>query len=504
LACAAAPAVAQCELQKVIASDGAPYDEFGRTAAMSGNVAVVGAHNHGNSPPYFNNGHGAAYVFRFDGSNWVKEQQLLAPDAARTDYFGWSVAIDGDVAVIGSVYDDDLGSTSGSVYVFRFDGSAWVLEQKLLADDGEEDDRFGDAVDIDGDAILVGAPEPFTDRPGSAYVFRFDGSEWVQEQKLLASDGEAEDLLGRSVAIDGGVAVIGADGDDDLGWYAGAAYVFRLDASTWVEEQKLLADDGQTIDHFGISVGVSGDTVFVGAPFDLCCGSVYVFRFNQSDWDQVQKLGGAGGLTGDHFGEDVSLDGHTALIGARFDDDVGLQAGSVHVFRFGGASWIEEQELHASDGVIGDDFGGSVAFSGDNAVIGARLEDTSGYESGSAYMFVGLSGDDCNGNGLADTCDILAGTSADCQPNGVPDECDIADGTSEDANENGIPDECEVFPGDVNGDGDVDLNDLALLLAAYGTCAGDSDFDPRADFDDSGCVDLTDLATLLAHYGYAP
>ena len=154
-------------------------------------------------------------------------------------------------------------------------------------------------------------------------------------------------------------------------------------------------------------------------------------------------------------------------------------APSAYAFRFDGLNWIEEAKLTTSDAASSDYFGNAVSISGDVALIAAYLDDDGGISSGSAYMF---------------------GRFSDCQPNGVIDVCDIADGTSLDANSNGTPDECEQdCPGDLDGDRDVDLSDLAQLLSNYGMTAGATYED--GDLDGDGDVDLSDLAELLAHYG---
>ena len=198
----------------------------------------------------------------------ITEFKLLASDGTAEDAFGVSVSISGDVALVGAENDDDKGTDSGSAYVFRWNGSSWVQEQKLLASDGAADDEFGVSVSISGDVALVGAEGNDDDGSdsGSAYVFRWNGSSWVEEQKLLASDGATDDFFGNSVSISGDVALVGASGNDDNGLFSGSAYVFRWNGSSWVEEQKLVASDGAENDALGFSVSISGGVALVGAP----------------------------------------------------------------------------------------------------------------------------------------------------------------------------------------------------------------------------------------------
>jgi hypothetical protein len=269
---------------KLLASDSAESDWFGHAVSISGDVALVGAELDGDKGTYS----GAAYVFRWNGSAWAEEDKLLASDGLRYDFFGFSVSISGDVALVGAYGDDDSGTDAGAAYVFRWNGESWEEEDKLLASDGAAGDQFGHAVSISGNVALVGASWD-DDRgadSGAAYVFRWNGSSWEEEDKLLASDGAAGDQFGHAVSISGNVALVGAYLDDDSGTDAGAAYVFRWNGSSWLEEQKLLASDGDANDRFGSSVSISGDVALVGAFWDddnsTDAGAAYLFKIVDS------------------------------------------------------------------------------------------------------------------------------------------------------------------------------------------------------------------------------
>ena len=195
---------------------------------------------------------------------------------------------------------------------------------------------------------------------------------------------------------------------------------------------------------------------------------------------ELDKLLASDGAGLDQFGYSVSISGspgnEVAIVGAFLDDDNGTDSGSAYIYCFNGVSWVEEPKLLASDGAAFDQFGYSVSISGDIAIVGARLNDDNGTDSGSAYimggMFIsGLSGD-CNSNGISDLFDLfLNKTSSDCNDNGIPDECDIASGVSADVDVDGIPDECFAScPADNTGDGNVNVTDLLALLAAWGAC----------------------------------
>ncbi len=254
------------EIAKLLASDGAGGDQFGWSASVWGDVAVIGA-------PFDDDngsGSGSAYIYRFDGTSWAAEAKLLAADAAEGDRFGDSVSVSGDTAVIGANADDDNGFDSGSAYVFRFDGTNWVQEAKLLAADGAEVDFFGDSVSFSGDTAVIGAyrDDDNGNQSGSAYVYRFDGTSWVQEAKLLAADGAVGDELGFSISVSGDTAVIGAYRDDDNGTNSGSAYIFDLNCIT-APGPSLIGDDYiADLYAFGSLFASNNDTALVGPDAD--------------------------------------------------------------------------------------------------------------------------------------------------------------------------------------------------------------------------------------------
>ena len=306
-------------------------------------------------------------------TNWYEHKKLVASAGAADNYFGFSVSIDGDYAIIGAHADD---SFTGAAYIFKRDGTTWTKQAKLLASDGAAFDFFGGSVSIDGDYAIIGAPG---DIRGSAYVFKRDGTSWTQKKKLTASDGAAGDQFGCSVSICGDYAIIGAWYDDDNGDNSGSAYIFKRVGSNWNEQDKLLASDGAG-GHFGCSVSIDGDYVIIGAEWS---DSSYVFKREGTIWTQEDKLSASDYVSGDYFGCSVSIDGDYAIIGAYFKN---YYHGSAYVFKRTGTSWAEEDKLTASDD-RGYGFSFSVSIDGDYAIIGAPWDLENGYEHGSAYIF---------------------------------------------------------------------------------------------------------------------
>ncbi|MBR9814373.1 hypothetical protein GYB61_11025, partial [bacterium] len=381
------------EQQKLTANDGAAGDRFGTSVALSADSALIGA-------PFDDDAganSGSAYVFTRSGSVWSPQQKLTANDGAQFDLFGSSVALSGETALIGAPFNDDAGSNSGSAYVFTRSGAVWSQQQKLTASDGAADDRFGSPVALSGDTALIGAPfdDDAGNNSGSAYVFTRSGAVWSQQTNLTANDGAAGDRFGTSVALSADTALIGASLDDEPGSGSGSVYVFTRSGTVWSQQQKLTANDGAASDQFGTSVALLGDTALIGAPFDddsgPSSGSAYVFTRSGVVWSQQQKLTANDGVASDEFGTSVALSGDTALIGAIDDDDAGSDSGSAYVFTRSDAVWSQQQKLTASDGAADDQFGFSVALSGDTALIGAFGDDDAGSNSGSAYVFT-LSG----------------------------------------------------------------------------------------------------------------
>jgi hypothetical protein len=167
-------------------------------------------------------------MFRYNGSNWVQAQKLLAEDGAAGDGFGNATSIKTGETWIGAAYEDDGGTDAGAVYIFRYDSSSWMQAQKLLAVDGAAGDRFGGSVSLGVDRAVVGAlmDDDNGAESGAAYIYRYDGSRWISETKLLASDGAAGDRFGQAVFIDGDMVLVGADREDENGLNAGAAYTY--------------------------------------------------------------------------------------------------------------------------------------------------------------------------------------------------------------------------------------------------------------------------------------
>ena len=392
----------QAQIAKLTASDGVAGDLFGHSVAVDGDTAVVGAYEDESEK-------GAAYVLAKDSSGaWSQVAKLTASDGDASsdgeagDIFGWSVAVDWDTVVAGARYDD-------SAYVFTKPGTGWATATetaKLTASDGVVGDWFGQSVAVDGDTVVVGASED--DGSGSAYVFtKAADSVWTdatQTAKLTASDGDDFDEFGKSVAVDGDTVVAGAPNNDGYG----SAYVFIKPAAGWddaTQTAKLTpgaTDDGAAglAGTFGAAVAVGGDTVVVGASaYSGSQGRAYVFTKPSGGWEDAERTAelATSDAEKNQFGWSVAVDGNTVVVGAHTDDasDSVNDSGSVYVFTKSTDSvWADTTEtvkLTATDGASGDQFGWSIAAGGGTVVVGAHWDDDKGADSGSAYVY-GVSG----------------------------------------------------------------------------------------------------------------
>jgi len=380
----------QSEIQKLTASDGDIVDEFGDVVAVDGNTAVVGARLDDDGG--FDSG--SAYVFTRNSGVWTEQQKLTASDAAANNFFGKRVAVDGDTIVIGAE-DGSFSDSVGSAYVFVRNAGVWTEQQKLTASDAAQGDLFGSSVAVDGDTAIIGAAQDDDKgrNSGSAYVFTRNAGVWTEQQKLIASNGFDFDDFGNAVAMDGDTAVIGARWGDNGGEWSdvGAAYVFTRESGVWTEQQKLLASDGAFEDQFGVWVTLDGDTAIIGAKWDddsgSKSGSAYVFIRNAGVWTEQQKLTASDGAAGHEFGAAVAVSGNSAVIGARFDDDNGSESGSAYLFTRSAGVWTEQPKLIPTDAAAFDEFGQGIAMDEETVLVGADRDDDNGPASGSVYVF---------------------------------------------------------------------------------------------------------------------
>ena len=334
--------------------NGEEGDAFGRRIAYGDGYLLVGA-------PNADSRIGRAYVFELVAGAWVERAELSASDGGPLRAYGnQDPAITADWAAVGSPLDSPKGARSGSVYMYSREGTNWTQHSKLTASDGASEDRFGHAIDIDGGVMIVGARLDDGNR-GAAYVFRFDGSAWVQEAKLVASVRAVQDEFGYQVALDGDTAVIGARQAQNNG--NGAAYVFVHDGNGgWSQQAKLTDAGGAARDQFGFSVDILGDTIAIGAQRadvdgKVDQGAVFVFVRDGTTWPLEQKLTASDGVALDLLGGSVALTRDRIVAGQEHDSAAGTDQGAAYIFERSGTIWTELCKVQASNGFAGDEAG---------------------------------------------------------------------------------------------------------------------------------------------------
>jgi hypothetical protein len=512
------------------ASNTGGSDQFGYSVAVSGDTVVIGAIGEDSSATGVNGNQvdnsavdaGAAYVFVRSGGVWSQQAYLKASNTGAGDQFGYSVAVSGDTVVIGATSEDSIATgingnqadnsaqKAGAAYVFVRSGGVWSQQAYLKASNTQAQDQFGWSVAVSGDTLVIGAVGESSNATGvngnqadnsagfagAAYVFTRSGTTWSQQAYLKASNTEAFDTFGLSLAISGDTVVIGAPAEDssttgvngnqanNSASNSGAAYVFVRSGGVWSQQAYLKASNTGTDDDFGVRVAISGDTVVVGAVTEdssapgvngnqadnsaVDSGAAYVFVRSGGVWSQQAYLKASNTGADDRFGYSVAVSGDTVVIGAIGEDGIatgvnGNQAdnsagfaGAAYVFvRFGGI-WGQLAYLKASNTGENDLLGWSIAISADTVVIGAPAEDSSATgvngngadniaaDSGAAYVFAGVVSTDMDGDGIPDIFD-------NCPSVVNPGQSDVDGDTVGDACDN-----CPSIPNTSQTDGDAD------------------------------------------------
>lgn len=372
--------------QIVTASDGGSVGTFGYAVAISGKTALIGTQGNG------------AYVFTETDGVWHQAQKLTSSGGSNIG-FGHKVAIHGDMAIV-SATPNLVGDipVKNAVYVFARANGTWSEVARLASHEEPSTDRYGSAIAISGDTIVVGAYKATLDQykpmQGAAYLYRRVDGAWTQTQVLTASDGRAGEHFGMAVALSDSTALIGARDAtvDRYKPWQGAAYVFDEADGQWTQTQKLIASDGGDSYFFGAAVALDGDTALIGAPNvygnGQFQGAAYLFARAGGQWTQTQKLRGVNGQGPDQFGISVALSGPTALIGAYLAQ-VGdnQQQGTAYAFVASEHGWTQASQLVASNGAANNHFGWSVALAGGTALTGAHLANVNGHSlQGAAYF----------------------------------------------------------------------------------------------------------------------
>jgi hypothetical protein len=388
--------IPEAELNKIIAPDGATFDQFGTNVDIEGDTVVIGAPSADITPGV---SQGAAYVYFRTGDSWFLQTKLMAFESSINEMFGISVAISGNTIIVGAPAAD-IGNNSdqGTAYIFVRNGATWSLQQKLIAADGRGGSQFGNSVAIDGDTVVIGS---FADRigslpTGSAYVYTRSGETWMQQAKLFDSNPNFSDEFGYRVAVDNDTAVVSARfGDVGSNTSQGVVCVFKRTDGVWAQQARLFDANGGNDDLFGVSVAMDGETILVGSTAartgpSTRNGMVYAYVRSGDAWSLQQRFNGNDTVGPDRFGISVDISGDTAIVGADlYSFGNGTQEGAAYIFIRNGANWSQQAKLLASDAFPADRLGGSVAVSGNRFLVGSPGADINSHNSqGAAYFFI--------------------------------------------------------------------------------------------------------------------
>ncbi len=464
----------------VTASNGEALDIFGVDLNVDGSLIVVGASQEDSNQTTITQGGagsgdnsatsaGSAYVYRRVGNSLVQQAYLKAPNAEANDRFGASVGVDGSLVVVAATGEssnqttinqgasgsaDNSLSMAGAVYLFRDMGGTWVQEAYLKPSHLDASDNFGVEVAASADMVAVGAygegsnqthismgpasgsADNSSSNSGAVYVFHKSGGSWAQMAMLKASNAEASDSFGARLDMFGSMIVVGAYAEDsstttviqagpgsadNSATSSGAAYIYRLQGGSWVEEAYLKAANANANDYFGYSVAAFANMVVVGAQSEqssqnfvsqggaasadnsmTASGAAYVYENMGGTWSQTAYLKPTNPGDNDKFGFSVAATYKTVVVGAPTEDsqasgvdygpyaahdDLSAESGAVYVFQKSGGSWSQVNYIKAPANATLEEFGDRVDIDGDLLVVGARKNDSLGNDAGAIYHY---------------------------------------------------------------------------------------------------------------------
>jgi hypothetical protein len=380
------------EKAKLVANDGQFGDHLGTSVALFQDRIFSGAPDNFPATGFVRSG--SVYVFEPFGSTWQQVAQLIPSNGTSKGEFGQSVAFDGLRLIVGApgATATTVPGSKGLAYVYSKSGSTWV--EDAILDPADSVKRFGEAVDIEGDTLIVGAP---FEGAGCAYIYTRAGFNWSKQAKLVASSAAPGDTFGSSVLLQGNEAYVGAPQADGTSADSGAVYVFTKSGSSWIQTQKLTASSGHGDDYFGWSLAVDGSTLVIGAigvdtaPW-LDHGGAYIFEWSGQQWQEKHFFVSKGYLEPQRFGHSVAVRSDKLLIGGP---DELFTPGFVHIFSYVNSTPLQHVKATSKDGwfVPGvpsyqSGLGWSLSLDGSRVAAGALgATGLSAQTAGAVYVF---------------------------------------------------------------------------------------------------------------------
>lgn len=380
----------------LLATPGVPNESLGYSVDISGDSIIAGAPDARDTA--VDRGPGAAYVFvRGPGGTWTQQQRLLATGGVNRDFFGAAVSIDGDLAVVGASLAP-AATNQGAVYVYTRTAGVWTQVQRIDPPVAAVNEFFGNALSLEGDALLIGAVGRRTPQNlGNAYIYRRTGGVFALEAELLPTGEPTLAGYGTAVSLSGTTAVVGSFADSSAGFSnAGAAFVFvKTGATAWPQQQKLLAPDAAADDFFGSAVAIVGDRLVVGAALDDKlsggnAGSAHVFQRTAGTWTHRIKLVSSSAVANEDFGQAAVMVGTDVHVGAFCQSVVAPPCsapGAFYSFSDLGQGYVAEPRTVPAGGQPGELFGFAISASPGFIVTGAyRRDSADGTDTGGVYV----------------------------------------------------------------------------------------------------------------------
>ena len=476
---------------KINAQDGSEDDRYGQSVALGSESLFVGANRD------FNNGinSGSVYVYSYDENMSITFAQKLIPsDYSNDQYFGKVISYSNNWLAISAIYDEDNGIKSGAVYIFEYNGENWTEHSKIIAFDGDSYDRFGYSICINQDRLVVGSiyDDDNGENSGSVYLYEFINNNWALVGKISPNNLDEMDMFGISVSIFGDYLSIGSKQSylslDD----AGSVSIYKIIDNNLLYVQTIIPDDINVYDHFGSSISMNNNILSIGSKYDddkgINSGSVYIYQMSDGNWSYYTKITPSDGNINDNFGVTLSLNSNNWLAIGSIDDDLGVNSGSLYIYN---NEFLEKIKISASDGSQNDEFSSSLFINDQFLISGAKYDDDFGDDSGSAYLYKYKGCDDilaCNYDSqimisVNEEC-IYTEYGFDCNGECLYgyDECAVCGG--------------EGNNGDANLDQVVNVSDLIMIIDYIFNDYLDVNF-CTIDLNTDEIINITDIVLLI-------
>ena len=401
-----APALAQSWQQALTGSTTTEHDHFGTTLAASDGRLFAGTPRDDVTETL--RGSGSVTAFAAIGANWAETETLLSPGATMDGAFGSSLSLDEGSLFVGAPGEDSLAApATGAVYLFEEGAAGWSAQEELECGSLAPGDRFGHAVSLDAGYLAVGAPGREHDgwNTGCVIIFRETAGGWAEDAWLYPPEGSAGALFGHALSLNGDTLVVGAPEHRGVALASGAAFLFHRDAQgEWSEGATLERDEHTPLQRYGAAVSIDAGTIVVGGPGSYAPfhggtglqssgpagsprGAAWVYQSTDGEWLQTQRLRAPAGTAGDLFGQRLSLSSTHLAVSSGGRETSGPEGGATFLFERSGAGWFMTGEIAAPYPGSGDMFGAVATHSEGELFVSAPFDGSLGERAGCVQRY---------------------------------------------------------------------------------------------------------------------